>query len=130
MTVLTIGVATLGCVAHGRTAGRAVVRIGLFEAVVAGGDLLGGHRQPRQGRRRARIDRLAKQQRHRVARYVGQRAIEGDIGKSSVALLPGNESALVVLPRIGAAEAADVSAELVALSGPAIRPDLSACASQ
>jgi hypothetical protein len=39
-------------------------------------------------------------------------------------------NALVILLRIGAAEAADVSAELVALPGPAIRPDLSACVGQ
>jgi hypothetical protein len=51
------------------------------------------------------------------------RAVTRDAG------LPARH-ALVILPRIGATEAADVSAELVALPGPAVRPDLSACVGQ
>jgi hypothetical protein len=91
MAVLTTGVLTLGRVAHGRTAGRAVVCIGPLEGVVGGGDLLRGHRQPRQGRRRAGIEGLTQEQRHRVTRLVGERAVEGDVGQRSVAALPGTK---------------------------------------
>ena len=74
------------------TAGRAVVCIEPFDGVVGGGDLLGGHRQPRQGRRRAGIEGLTQEQRHRVTRLVGERAVEGDVGQRSVAALPGAKS--------------------------------------
>jgi hypothetical protein len=51
-------------------------------------------------------------------------------GAPRLRLAPAAGHALVIRLRIGAAEAADVSAELVALAGPAIRPDLSACGGQ
>jgi hypothetical protein len=43
----------------------------------------------RHGGRRARVERLAQQQRHRVTRVVRQRTVEGDVGQRAVAALPG-----------------------------------------
>jgi hypothetical protein len=80
-----------GRVVHHRTSGHAAACTGPFGLVVAGGDLLRSHRDPRQRRRRPGIDRLTQQLRHRVPRVITQRPVKRDVRERAVAQLPGAE---------------------------------------
>jgi hypothetical protein len=75
-----------------------------LQVVIAGGDLLRGHRQSCKRRRRAGVDDLPEQLGHRVARVVGQRPVERHVGERAVALLPGDESELSLASGDGARE--------------------------
>jgi hypothetical protein len=70
--------------------------------VVGGGDLLRSHRQARRGGRCARVKRLAQQNRHRVTGVIGERAVKGDVGQRSVAVLPGDKGGMSLAAGDGA----------------------------